>query len=81
MARSRKALVEGAEALRSVAIQGSATELVAATRKADPVPGNNGDALERLVSYFQSEFPELWEELALCPLQHGLSTMIEKLKA
>lgn len=47
---------------------------------ADPVPGNNGDAFARIVAYFQKAHPEEWEVLRLCPLQHGIDTMIEKLK-
>lgn len=49
-------------------------------RKADPVPGNNGEALKRLVDYFRAEHPGEWDKLALCPLQHGVETMIERLK-
>lgn len=30
---------------------------------------------------FKSRFPDEWEALRLCPLQHGLETMIEKLSA
>jgi hypothetical protein len=44
-------------------------------------PGNNGRALERFTEYFKARFPDDWEALRLCPLQHGLDTMIEKLKA
>lgn len=36
--------------------------------------------LSTIVESFKAAHPELWEELALCPLQHGLDTMIEKLK-
>jgi hypothetical protein len=46
----------------------------------DPVPGNNGDALERIVAFFQAEFPDDWEALRLCPLQHGLDDMARLLK-
>lgn len=31
------------------------------------------------VSTFKANFPEDWEALRLCPLQHGLDAMIEKL--
>lgn len=47
----------------------------------DPAPGDNGLALSRLVEFFKAEFPDDWEALRLCPLQHGVETMIEKLKA
>lgn len=51
------------------------------TRKAkDPVPGNNGEALARIVAYFQAQHPEEWDALALCPLQHGVQAMIDRLK-
>lgn len=47
---------------------------------ADPVPGNNGDALSRIVAFFRAEYPDEWESIALCPLQHGLEVMAEKLR-
>lgn len=46
----------------------------------DPVPGNNGDAFARIVDYFRVEFPEDWENLRLCPLQHGVEEMARLLK-
>lgn len=46
---------------------------------ADPVPGDNDAALARIVEYFKASFPDDWEGLRLCPLQHGLDAMIEKL--
>lgn len=56
-------------------------EAIAQANKAlEPKPGDNGRALERFVSYFKEKFPDDWEALKLCPLQHGLDTMIEKLK-
>ncbi len=36
--------------------------------------------LERIAEEFKTRFPEDWEALRLCPLQHGLESMIEKLK-
>jgi len=47
---------------------------------ADPVPGDNAAALARLADYFKAAHPAEWEALRLCPLQHGLETMIERLK-
>lgn len=52
----------------------------AAKKLADPVPGNNGEALARIMTYFQQAHSDEWEALRLCPLQHGIDTMIEKLK-
>lgn len=53
----------------------------ARTKKpADPVPGNDGEALARIIAFFQATHPEAWEALRLCPLQHGLADMIDKLK-
>jgi len=46
----------------------------------DPVPGNDGEALQRIADFFKAKFPEEWEELRLCPLQHGIADMIDKLK-
>lgn len=37
------------------------------------------DAISAGVTAFKAKFPEEWEALRLCPLQHGLETMIEKL--
>jgi hypothetical protein len=36
--------------------------------------------LEKLVARFKAEFAEEWESLRLCPLQHGLEAMIERLR-
>ena len=52
-----------------------------AKRVADPAPGDNGEALERIAAYFQATFPDEWEQLRLCPLQHGIETMAGTLKA
>ena len=70
---ARKARIEGATADPKV------IEAAIAAVKA-PDPGDNGAALLRISEYFQSEFPEEWALLRLCPLQHGLEAMIEKLK-
>jgi len=70
--RSTKARVEGAEAVKA--------ELSGAGGVPNPVPGDDGDALERIAASFQARFPEQWEALALCPLQHGLIAMAETLK-
>ena len=72
---ARKARIEGATADPAV-IEAA----IAAVKAPDPVPGDNGAALLRISEYFQSEFPEEWALLRLCPLQHGLEAMVEKLK-
>lgn len=46
----------------------------------DPVPGDNDAALLRIVEFFKAEFPDDWEALRLCPLQHGLDDMVRLLK-
>lgn len=46
----------------------------------DPVPGNNGAALGRIVEYFKAEYPGEWEALRLCPLQHGVEEMVRLLR-
>ena len=51
-----------------------------AKKAVDPVPGNNGAALARIIAYFQKLHPDDWEALKTCPLMHGLDTMVEKLK-
>ena len=32
------------------------------------------------VERFKSENPEEWDELRLCPLQHGIEVMVDRLK-
>lgn len=74
MARPRKTRVEGDainDAVRNVMADVKAL--------ADPVPGDNGAALSRIVEFFKASHPDAWDELRLCPLQHGLEAMIEKL--
>lgn len=61
MARPRKARAEGA-AVKPKPVP-------------NPVPGDDGDALNRIVASFRARFPEEWDKLALCPLQHGLGDM------
>jgi hypothetical protein len=70
MARPRKARVEGAEA----------EGVEAPAKTPDPVPGNNGAALERIVAFFRAEHPDDWADWHLCPLESGLAAMIERLK-
>ena len=54
--------------------------MVARKKPADPVAGNDGEALQRITDFFKVKFPEEWESLRLCPLQHGLDDMIDRLK-
>lgn len=75
MARPRKAALEGAGI--NAAMRGAMAEIA---NTPDPVPGDNGEALARIVAFFQVEHPDAWEELRLCPLQHGLEDMIARLK-
>jgi hypothetical protein len=59
-------------------------------RKIDPTlvrPADLGTALpnwpvslSEAVDEFKARFPGEWDALRLCPLQHGLETMIERLK-
>lgn len=46
----------------------------------DPVAGDDGDALARIADYFKAKFPDEWEALRLCPLQHGLDEMAKLLR-
>lgn len=86
MARPRKARVEGAVATRTrdmSAFRESVHEALdagALSKVADPVPGNNGDALARIVEFFRAEHADEWDAIALCPTQHGLDAMIARLK-
>ena len=42
---------------------------------ANPVPGDDGAALARIAVFFRHHHAEAWEQLRLCPLQHGLDEM------
>lgn len=53
---------------------------MARTRKALPVSDNDGEVFERLVALFRARFPDEWAALALCPLQHGVVDIAERLK-
>lgn len=46
----------------------------------DPVAGNDGEALQRIADFFKAKFPDEWEELRLCPLQHGLDELVKLLR-
>lgn len=71
--RPPKAKLEG-EGYAAI-MQGSEVE-----RHPDPAPGNNGDALARIVEYFKAEHPEAWEEIRLCPLGYALEEMVNRLR-
>lgn len=43
------------------------------------VPAVSSRVLGGIVERFKADFPDDWEALRLCPLQHGIETMIEKL--
>lgn len=53
----------------------------AATLRPDPVPGDNGAALQRIVEYFKAEHPDKWEAMRLCSLHNGLEDMIACLRS
>lgn len=46
-------------------------------------PASQDDArmLDDLIERFRAAHAEDWEELRLCPLQHGVETMVRKLRA
>ena len=48
---------------------------------AEPTPQQDARALGDAVDRFRSLHPADWEQLRLCPLQHGLETMVRKLRA
>ena len=47
----------------------------------DPTPQQDARMLGDVVERFRSLHPADWEQLRLCPLQHGLETMVRKLRA
>lgn len=76
--RPPKARVEGVEHPAIVALKGY---IDAEATIPDPVPGDNGKALRRIVEYFKATEPDAWEELRLCPLQHGLEDMANRMRS
>lgn len=50
------------------------------SKLANPVPGDDGEALSRITASFAERFPKEWEEWRLCPLVHGLDAMAKLLK-
>ena len=66
-----KAVLEGAAAVLSDPPVESLRAAVA-----DPVPGDNGKALSRIVAFFKDTHPDEWEKIRLHPLQHGLDDMV-----
>jgi hypothetical protein len=60
-------------ARRKVRAEGAVAPAAAAPP--NPVPGDDGAALARIVAYFRHGHEEAWERLRLCPLQHGLEEM------
>jgi len=63
-------------------VEGSVAPAIEAVMRPtpDPVPGDNGAALRRIVDYFKATEPDAWEELRLCPLQHGLEDMANRMR-
>jgi hypothetical protein len=55
-------------------------EAPAEDKLANPVPGDDGDALSRIEASFRERFPEDWENIRLCPLQHGLPHMADLMR-
>jgi hypothetical protein len=78
--RPRKARLEGEAMTINPEVAAEYTAAVKA-KAPDPVPGDNGAALERISAFFQAEHPAEWAEIALCPLQHGIPAMVALLKA
>lgn len=94
MARPRKAREEGAAAKPAAELAATNVEAALAEvpdlpvvnlhvrdeKHPDPVPGDDGDALQRISESFQARFPDDWDNIRLCPLQHGLEAMADILR-
>jgi hypothetical protein len=87
MARPRKARLEGAAAkprLLRVDSELRRDEVVKAINEprkvSNPVPGDDGEALSRIVASFRERFPDEWAKWAKCPLESGLPAMAELMK-
>jgi len=66
-------------ARRKVRAEGAYMSAAAPAPPPNPVPGDDGAALARIVAYFRHGHAEAWERLRLCPLQHGLEDMAQLL--
>ena len=44
------------------------------------IPREEARALAELISGFRTVYPQEWDQLRLTPLQHGLETIIERLR-
>lgn len=47
----------------------------------EPTPDADPSMLQAIIDDFKVRFPDEWEGLRLCPLQHGIETIVERLKA
>ena len=47
---------------------------------ATETPRRDADVLIAVLDRFRSRFPETWDRLRLCPLQHGVETIGEMLR-
>lgn len=87
MARPRKVPLEGDARIDAIA----SGDIKPANRReaaqaddrvlARNVASHHAEALSAAAAAFKEAYPVDWEALRLCPLQHGLETMIEKLSA
>lgn len=82
----RKARPEGARHSRHNFVKPGVVLADEAKREApsvytkNPVPGDDGEALDRIAGSFRHRFPEEWANMAKCPLEAGLPAMAELLK-
>ena len=84
MARPRKDCVEGGVAPSVVNDALRVSMARTETVKVDLAARDNQKHAHMLgagFEWFKAQFPDDWEALRLCPLQHGMDTMIEKLNA
>ena len=44
------------------------------------IPREESRALAELIAGFRTVYPQEWDQLRLTPLQHGLETIIERLR-
>ena len=67
-------------ARRTVRAEGAGLSAIAPPPP-NPVPGDDGAALERIAAYFRHGHAEAWERVRLCPFQHGLEDMARLLRS
>lgn len=63
----------------TAAVEGAKSK--APIAKDEQSPKHYAAHLNEIIAYYRERDPDGWDELALCPLQHGIETISNKLAA